>query len=88
VKSIPGLAVGGIVRKGGSVVVGERGPEWLTLPPAARVDPLSSSRSGGLLPQGTWRGAGGDLVVSVQLDRKEVGRAVLREINAQQARRA
>src|ERR1039458_8384913 len=46
VKSIPGLAVGGIVRKGGSVVVGERGPEWLTLPPAARVDPLSSSRSG------------------------------------------
>jgi hypothetical protein len=88
VKSIPGLAVGGIVRKGGSVVVGERGPEWLTLPPAARVDPLSSSRTGGLLPQGTWRGAGGDLVVSVQLDRKEVGRAVLREINAQQARRA
>lgn len=86
--AIPHLERGGTIRKGGTVVVGEHAPELLSLPAGARVDPLSSSRSGSLLPPGTWRGAEGDLVVSVQIDRKEIGRAVLREINAQQARRA
>lgn len=37
---LPGLAKGGTVRRGGSVVVGEEGPEMLYLPSAARVEPL------------------------------------------------
>lgn len=39
--NIPGLALGGMVETAGSVLVGERGPELLTLPRAATVTPLS-----------------------------------------------
>ena len=46
VKSIiPGLAEGGNVQRGGSAVVGERGPELLNLPRGAQVTPLA--RGGG-----------------------------------------
>lgn len=46
---IAGLADGGTTLTGGTVLVGERGPELLDLPPAARVTPLDrvSSRGGG-----------------------------------------
>ena len=37
---IPGLAEGGMITRGGLTVVGERGPEILNLPGAARVQPL------------------------------------------------
>lgn len=43
---LPGLAAGGTTLTGGSVLVGERGPEILTLPPAARVTPLDHSGLG------------------------------------------
>jgi len=36
----PGAATGGIVTSRGNLLVGERGPEVLTLPKAARIDPL------------------------------------------------
>ncbi len=39
----PGLAAGGVVTGGGGVLVGERGPELLTLPRAAQVTPLTPS---------------------------------------------
>lgn len=39
---IPGLATGGRIVTGGSVLVGEHGPELVGLPPAATVAPLSS----------------------------------------------
>jgi hypothetical protein len=39
---IPGLATGGTVNRGGMAMVGERGPELLTLPRAAKVTPLDS----------------------------------------------
>lgn len=42
---IEGLADGGVLRSAGSVLVGERGPELLTLPQAARVDPLPATDS-------------------------------------------
>lgn len=45
--AIPGLAGGGDVTRGGSVFVGERGPELLHLPAGARVTPLKSSAAGG-----------------------------------------
>ena len=38
--SIPGLATGGRVNMGGMALVGEAGPELLSLPRGARVDPL------------------------------------------------
>ncbi len=48
-RSIPRLAEGGIIRGAGAVLVGEEGPELLSLPQGARVDPLSgaSPLSGG-----------------------------------------
>lgn len=39
--NIPYLADGGTIRRAGSVVVGDAGPELLTLPQGARVDPLT-----------------------------------------------
>jgi tape measure domain-containing protein len=52
--NIPLLARGGVLTSAGSVVVGDAGPEVLTLPRAARVDPLpaptlslSSAMAGG-----------------------------------------
>ena len=39
-KLLPGQASGGITTSAGASVVGERGPEILTLPRGARVDPL------------------------------------------------
>ena len=41
VPRIPMLADGGVITGSGSVIVGEAGPEMLTLPRGARVDPLS-----------------------------------------------
>lgn len=41
-KAIPGLAAGGVVRSGGVALVGERGPEVLSLDRGARVTPLPS----------------------------------------------
>lgn len=37
---VPGLATGGIINRSGTVLVGERGPEFLNLPQGARVTPL------------------------------------------------
>jgi hypothetical protein len=43
VPQIPMLAQGGIIRRAGSVIVGEKGPEMLTLPRGAGVAPIPSS---------------------------------------------
>lgn len=43
VPQIPMLAQGGIIRKAGSVIVGEKGAEMLSLPKGASVAPLPSS---------------------------------------------
>lgn len=40
IPTIPMLAKGGIIREGGRVLVGERGPEFLDLPRGAQVTPL------------------------------------------------
>ena len=42
---IPGLAAGGTVTRPGSILVGEQGPEVLTLPAGAMVTPLSGGGS-------------------------------------------
>ena len=45
--SLPMLAKGGIIRRGGDVIVGERGPEMLSLPRGAQVTPLPAGATGG-----------------------------------------
>lgn len=45
--SLPMLAKGGIIRRGGDVIVGERGPEMLSLPRGARVTPLPAGATSG-----------------------------------------
>ena len=47
VPQIPMLARGGVIRRGGNVIVGERGPEMLSLPRGARVFPLPAGATGG-----------------------------------------
>ena len=42
-KVIPGLAAGGNVRSGGAALVGERGPELVSLPRGAQVSPMDGS---------------------------------------------
>lgn len=44
--TIPKLATGGTLTSGGTVMVGEAGPELLTLPRGARVTPLDAAEAG------------------------------------------
>ena len=41
---IPMLASGGLIRTSGTVIVGEKGPEMLSLPRGAKVSPIDKSR--------------------------------------------
>ena len=45
--SLPMLAKGGIIRRDGDVIVGERGPEMLSLPRGAQVTPLPAGATSG-----------------------------------------
>lgn len=45
---VPHLAKGGTVRRAGATIVGERGPELLSLPVGAQVAPLAGSEGRGL----------------------------------------
>lgn len=80
-KKMPGAANGGIVRQAGGVLVGERGPELLRLPKAARVDPLpvpAAVAGGGML----------DVTVTtpVYLDGREIA-TIVNQHNADDAAR-
>jgi hypothetical protein len=67
IPSIPYLARGGRVMRGGSAIVGERGPEMVTLPTGASVSPLNRYVQDS--------GAGNQTVV-VTLDRRRFGRGM------------
>ena len=41
---IPMLANGGLIRTAGTVIVGEKGPEMLSLPRGAKVSPIDKSK--------------------------------------------
>ena len=41
---IPMLANGGLIRTAGTVIVGEKGPEMLSLPQGAKVSPIDKSK--------------------------------------------
>lgn len=74
---IPMLANGGTLYRGGSVLVGERGPEFLDLPRGARVRPLE--RAGEVVPFGAGGGSGSSAILRVEvvstIDGREVARS-------------
>ena len=61
IPTIPMLANGGNITRSGHVIVGEAGPELLSLPTGARVTPLDGRSSGGA---GDAPLIGGDLVIN------------------------
>jgi hypothetical protein len=65
---IPGLAAGGRVRRAGHALVGEQGPEVLSLPQGAQVTPLTPGSMGGPTP-----------VFICHIDGREVFRAMARQ---------
>jgi tape measure domain-containing protein len=79
---IPKLWTGGVVRQPGRVIVGDDGPEALSLPAGARVDPLP--KLGPVEPL-----AGGGFVVrtTVNIDGRPVAEAVGRAVADRDARR-
>ena len=83
---IPLLAQGGNIISGGPAIVGDRGPEVVQLPAGAKVLPLSPSQSGtnGMLGSFMDRQSG-DLIVKVDVDQHEIGRAVLKDFQSQEA---
>lgn len=69
---IPMLAAGGTFTSAGSAIVGERGPELITLPRGATVSPMSTSGSVGV---GIAPMQMPDHVTILQIDRREIARA-------------
>lgn len=71
VPDIPLLAMGGRIETPGYAVVGERGPELLSLPSGALVQPLDALTA-------AWRGGGRvlELHTHVNLDGREIGTSV------------
>jgi hypothetical protein len=80
VPKIPLLADGGSIWRPGSVIVGERGPEMLSLPAGAGVSPLGGG--------GPAAAGGGDLIVVMEMDRQELGRVVVNDFRSLEARRS
>lgn len=78
---VPHMAAGGTVTAGGSALVGERGPEVVRLPRAARVEPLPRSAA-------STPAAGGPTQVTIPLivDGRELARAVWKSTGDSQAR--
>jgi hypothetical protein len=78
------LAAGGTVQRAGSAIVGDAGPELLHLPIGARVTPLVGGQTAlaGGMPNG-----GGDIIIPVYLDGREITRSVARWTDAKLARR-
>ncbi len=76
----PKLGWGGTIRHGGSVVVGDRGPEMLTLPAGARVDPLASQTRGpGNILGGFVNEASGAVHIHVEVEGREIAQAVWKQ---------
>lgn len=66
---VPRLATGGTITRGGSAIVGERGPEMVRLPRAAEVVPLGGGA-------GALDSRGQTIVTQVFLDRRQIAEAV------------
>ena len=75
---VPGLAMGGTITQPGTVLVGERGPELLSLPRAASVIPLSGPNGINAGPQ--------RIEVPVYLNGRQIALAVAGEVADARAR--
>ena len=76
---IPELAEGGKVSTGGVAIVGERGPELVSLPAQSAVTPNASMRGAGVQKRASAPGAaGGPTTVILQLNEREFARAVIK----------
>jgi phage-related protein len=85
IPKIPLLAEGGDITQAGTAIVGERGPELLSLPQGARVTPLSHSTAPTGLPAGmaayglaSASQGGSDLPVHIFLDGRKVAEVVVK----------
>lgn len=97
VPRIPELAKGGILRAGGSMIVGDGGgPELYTAPRGARVDPLPRNGGLGALLRDAMASiaapaamAGGDATVHVHvhLDGRQIAESTFKQTNVARARR-
>jgi len=74
---IPGMATGGLVNKGGIAVVGERGPELVSLPSGARVHPNGYGPSGSTVINVNVTGRVG----ASDSEIRDIANKVAREIN-------
>jgi predicted membrane protein len=85
---LPGLATGGTVISGGAAVVGERGPEIVTLARGATVWPTPAVEAlAGRPPLDTRGGPTQTVVTKVYLDRRQIAEAVGTYASDKQARR-
>jgi uncharacterized membrane protein len=79
--TLPALADGGVVTRGGGALVGERGPELVSLPTGAQVTPLPAIALGGA-------GVGASQTTAhFYLDRRLIATAVAVDTADRQARR-
>jgi tape measure domain-containing protein len=83
-KVLPGFATGGVMRAGTVGVVGERGPEIVSADRTVRIIPIPSTGPVASLSGGV---AGGDIIVPVNIDGREVTRVVARRTDDRRARR-
>ena len=81
---IPLMAAGGLIRAAGAAIVGERGPELVTLPRGASVMPTPAVQAIGAAP-----GLEGEqtIITKVYLDRRQIAEAVGRYVADVRARR-
>ena len=79
---IPGMATGGLVNKGGIAVVGERGPELVSLPSGARVHPNGYGPSGSTVINVNVTGRVGASDAEI----RDIANKVAREINLRMSR--
>jgi len=83
--AVPTLAQGGYVHRAGMALVGERGPELVSLDRGARVSPLPAPE---MAVAGAPAGSlGADIVIPLYLDGREVARSVARVTADKLARR-
>lgn len=86
VPDIPELATGGLIRTAGAAIVGERGPELVTLPAGANVIPTPAIATVGAPPP-LDGGASQTIVTKVFLDRRQIAEAVGTYVADKRARR-
>jgi hypothetical protein len=71
---LPALAAGGVIRASGAALVGEQGPEIVSLPRGATVWPTPAVQA--MAANGPGGGPGQTIVTKVYLDRRQIAEAV------------